>query len=54
MQSLKDKHDDAEVNWKGKKLCFINLKWDCTKSECQLNVTENIKKTPEKMQASNT
>ena len=44
VKALKDNYEDVEVNWEGKKLCGINLKWDCTKRECQINVPGHVKK----------
>jgi len=31
INTLKDKYEDVEVNWKGDKLCGIDLLWDYTK-----------------------
>ena len=46
-QALKDKHE-VELNWEGKKLCGIKLKYNYTKRECRLRVLGCIKKLKKK------
>ena len=62
VKALKEKCEDAEANWERSKLCGINLKWDCTRREFQLNVLGLVKRiqkrhecpTPDKPQDSPT
>ena len=58
MKVLNVKYEHEEVSWKRDKICGINLKWDCTKYEGQLNALGRMNKlqqrcghpTPSKLQ----
>jgi len=44
INALKDKYKDIKINWKGDKLCGIDLLWDYTKWICKLSLQGFIDK----------